>query len=89
MVETKMELKIKSLRSDNGGDITSKEFMDSYGEHGIKRMFSITRTPHQNGVIERKNVTVQEMAKTMLKYSKLSDIFWAQAVHIVVHILNI
>jgi hypothetical protein len=35
-----------------------------------------------------KNRTVQEMARTMLKYSKLSDIFWAQAVHTTFHILN-
>jgi hypothetical protein len=81
-------LKIKCLRSDNGGEFTSKEFMDFCGEHGIKRQFSVARTPQQNGVVERKNKTVQEMARTMLKDSKLSDIFWAQAVHTIVHILN-
>jgi transposase InsO family protein len=88
MVETEMDLKIKCLRSDNGGEFTSKEFMDLCGEHGIKRQFSAARTPQQNGVVERKNKIVQEMARTMLKDSKLSDIFWAQAVHTIVHILN-
>jgi transposase InsO family protein len=44
--------------------------------HGIKREFSIARTPQQNGVVERKNKTVQEMARTMLMDSKLTDIFW-------------
>jgi transposase InsO family protein len=88
MVETEMDLKIKCLRSDNGGEFTSKEFMDFCGEHGIKRQFSAARTPQQNGVVERKNRKVQEMARTMLKDSKLSDIFWAQAVHTTVHILN-
>jgi hypothetical protein len=44
-VETETELKIKCLRSENGGEFTSKEFMDFYSEHGIKRQFSVARTP--------------------------------------------
>jgi transposase InsO family protein len=62
--------------------------MDFCGKHGIKRKFSATRKPQQNGVVERKNKIVKEMARTMLKYLKLGDIFWAQAVPIAVHILN-
>jgi transposase InsO family protein len=76
MVENKMDSKIKCLSSDNGGDFTSKEFMDYCSNHGIKRQFFVARTPQQNGVIERKNRTVQEMARTMLMDSKLTDIFW-------------
>jgi hypothetical protein len=87
-VENEMDSKIKCLRSDNGGEFTSKEFMDYCSSHGIKRQFSVTRTPQQNGVVERKNKTVQEMARTMLMDSKLTDIFWTQAVHIAVHIQN-
>jgi hypothetical protein len=83
-----MDSKIKCLRSDNGGDFTSKEFMDYYKSHGIKRQFSVARTPQQNGVIERKNWTIQEMARTMLMDSKLTDIFWTQEVHTIVHIQN-
>jgi transposase InsO family protein len=63
------------LRSDNGGDFNSKEFMDYCSSHGIKMQFSIARTPQHNGVVERKNRTVQEMAKTMLMDSKLPAIF--------------
>ena len=61
MVENEMDSKIKCLRSDNG-EFTSKEFMDYYSSHGIKRQFFITRTPQRNGVVERKNKIVQEMA---------------------------
>jgi hypothetical protein len=75
MVENEMDSRIKCLRSDNGGEFTSKEFMDYCNNHGIKRQFSITRTPQQNGVVERKNRTVQEMARTMIMDSKLTDIF--------------
>jgi transposase InsO family protein len=59
MVENEMDSRIKCLRSDNGGEFTSKEFMDYCSNHGIKRQFSIARTPQQNGVVERKNMTVQ------------------------------
>jgi hypothetical protein len=52
-----------------------------FGEPEIKMEFSAARTPQQNRVIERKNKIVQEMARTMLKYSKLGDIFWAQEIH--------
>jgi transposase InsO family protein len=64
MVENEMDSKIKCLRYDNGGEFTSKEFMDYCSRHGIKRQFFVARTPQQNGVVERKNMTVQEMADT-------------------------
>jgi transposase InsO family protein len=50
------------LRYDNGGELSSKEVMDYYNNHGIKRKFSIARTPQRNGIVERKNMSVQEMA---------------------------
>ena len=59
MVENEMDSRIKCLRSDNGGEFTSKEFMDYCSSHGIKRQFFIVRTPQRNGVVERKNRTVQ------------------------------
>jgi transposase InsO family protein len=55
--------------------------MDYCNNHGIKRQFSVARTPQQNGVVERKNRAVQEMARTTIMDSKLTDIFWTQAVH--------
>jgi transposase InsO family protein len=58
MVENEMDSRIKCLSSDNGGEFTSKEFMDYCSSHGIKRQFSIARTPQQNGVFERKSMTV-------------------------------
>jgi transposase InsO family protein len=89
MVENEMDSRIKCLRSDNGGEFTSKEFMDYCNNHGIKSQFSIARTPQQNGVVERKNRTVQEMAQTMIMDSKLTYIFWTQVVHTIVHFQDI
>jgi transposase InsO family protein len=95
MDENEMDSKIKCLRYDNGGEFTSKEFMDYYNKYGIKRQFFVARTPKHNGVIERKNMTlhemdmiVHEMARTMIIDSKLKDIFLTHAVHTTVHIQN-
>jgi transposase InsO family protein len=88
MVENETHLKIKCLRSDNGGAFTSKTFRHLCEDHGIKRQFSATRTPQQNGVVERKNIVVREMVRTILKDSKLRDIFWVQEIHTTIHILN-
>jgi hypothetical protein len=85
--ENECDMKIKCLRSDNGGEFVSKEFNRYCDENGIRRHFSVIETPQQNGVVERKNRTVMEMARTMLNESKLSNILWPQ-VHTVVHILN-
>jgi hypothetical protein len=88
MVENEMDSKIKCLRYDNGGEFTSKEFIDYCNSHGIKRQFFVARTPQQNGVVERKNMTIHEMARTMLMDSKLTDIFWTWEVHTTFHIQN-
>ena len=59
-------MKIKCSSSDNGGELVYKEFNKYCDDNGIKRHFSVTKTPQQNGVVERKNRTVMEMARTML-----------------------
>jgi transposase InsO family protein len=71
LVINETDLKIKSLSSNNGGELTYKEFIQFYENHGIKRQFSSPRNPQQNGVVERKNITVQEAATTMLNEAKL------------------
>ena len=86
--ENERELKIKCLRSNNRGEFTSKEFNHYYEEHGIKRQFSVARMPQWNGVAERKNMSMLEMARTMINDSNLDDKFWGLAVHTTVHIMN-
>ncbi|GJT77063.1 ribonuclease H-like domain-containing protein [Tanacetum coccineum] len=55
---------------------------------GIKREFSVARTPQQNGVAKRKNRTLIEAARTMLADSKLPTTFWAEAVNTACYVQN-
>jgi transposase InsO family protein len=63
LTETQIGKRLKAVRSDQGGEFMSRDFKEFYNEHGIKREYTIPRTPQQNGVVERKNRTVQEMAR--------------------------
>ncbi|GJW96204.1 ribonuclease H-like domain-containing protein [Tanacetum coccineum] len=63
--------------------------MDEFcGEKGIKRKYSVARTPQQNSVAERKNRTLIEAARTMLADSKLPTTFWAEAVSTACYVQN-
>jgi transposase InsO family protein len=88
LIENGSDLRIKWLRSDWGGEFVSNEFEEFYELHGIKRQFSATRTPQQNGVVERKNWTKQYIVRKMLNEAKISDIFWRE-VSTMVYILKL
>ena len=87
-MENEIGEKLKCLRSENGGEFTSGEFNLFCKNHGIKRQFSATKTPQQNGVAERRNRIVQEATRTMLSEAKLSDGYWREAISTTIHILN-
>nr|GEW40499.1 retrovirus-related Pol polyprotein from transposon TNT 1-94 [Tanacetum cinerariifolium] len=61
---------------------------DFCSQKGIKREFSNARTPQQNGVAERRNRTLIEVAKTMLADAKLPVTFWAEAVNTACYVQN-
>ncbi|KAJ9538853.1 LOW QUALITY PROTEIN: hypothetical protein OSB04_031586 [Centaurea solstitialis] len=76
----RLQLPIQVIRTDNGTEFKNRtldSFLDSLI---ITHTFSATRTPQQNGVVERKNRTLVEAARTMLASSKLPLHFWAEAV---------
>ncbi|GKB05604.1 retrovirus-related pol polyprotein from transposon TNT 1-94 [Tanacetum coccineum] len=73
---------------DNGTEFKNKKMNEFYGLKGIKREFTIARTPQQNGVAERKNRTLIEAARTMLPDSLLHTVFWAKAVNTACYVLN-
>lgn len=62
LVENRFSTRIKTLRTDRGGEYISHEFEQHCTTHGIHRQLIAARTPHQNGVAERKNRTLLEAA---------------------------
>ena len=63
-------------------------FMSYCDMHGIEHNFSAYRTPQQNGVVERKNRTLQEIARTMLKEHDLPTYFWCEAINTACYVQN-
>jgi hypothetical protein len=81
-------LRIKKIRSDNGTEFKNSQIEWFLEEDGIKHEFSSPCTPQQNGVVERKNRTLLDMARTMLEEYKTSDEFWAEAINIACYSIN-
>jgi transposase InsO family protein len=80
--------KIKKIRSDNDTEFKNTQVEDYLDEEDIKHEFLASYTPQKNGVVERKNMTLIEMARTMLDEYKTSDQFWAEAVNTTCHASN-
>ena len=80
---------IISIRSDHGGEFENESFHLFCEENEILHNFSTTRTPQQNGVVERKNRSLHEMAKTMLNDNSAPKHFWAKAVNTSCYLQNI
>ena len=88
MVEKTTNLYIKALRSDRGGEYVSTAFTNYCEEQGIKRFLTAPYSPQQNGVAERKNRTILDMVRSMLKSKDMPKEFWAEAVQCAVYVQN-
>jgi transposase InsO family protein len=78
-VENMTRRRIKVLRSDNGGEYTSRDFSVFCVETGIKREYIVPYNRQQNGVAEKKNRTIVEANKAMIHDQNLPMILWAKA----------
>jgi hypothetical protein len=81
-------MRIKKIRSDNGTKFKNSQIEGFLEEEGIKHEFSSPYTPQQNGVVERKNRTLLDMARTMLDEYKTPDRFWAEAINTACYSIN-
>jgi hypothetical protein len=88
LIENQTGKRLKAIRSDRGGEFISWKFKEFCDKHGIKREYTIPRNPQQNGVVERQNRSVQQMARSMMNERNISQTYWVEEIHTVVHILN-
>jgi hypothetical protein len=87
-VENVTGCKVKTLRSDRGGEFLAGQFAKVCEQAGIKRHFTAPYSPQQNGVVERRNRTVMEMARALLKSMKIPGRYWGEGVRHAVYLLN-
>jgi hypothetical protein len=88
LIENLFERKIKILKSNNGGEYTSKEFVNFCRDVGIKRELTTPYNPQQNGVAERNNRTIMEAVKTMIHNQYLPMHLWVEAAITTVYVQN-
>jgi transposase InsO family protein len=86
--QNEFELRIKKIISDNGTEFNNSQIEGFLEEEGIKHEFSSPYTPQQNGVVERKNRTLLDMARTMLDEYKTLNRFWVEAVNTACYSIN-
>jgi hypothetical protein len=81
-------VKIKKVRIHNGSELKNTNIEEYLDEEGAAHEFLVPYTPQQNGIVERKNRTLIEAARTMFDEYKTLDQFWAGAVNTPCHAIN-
>lgn len=88
LIEQEAGTTIKTLRTDRGGEFTSAEFNSFCEENGIQRHLTAPYSPQQNGVVERRNRTILEMTRSILKHMSVPNYMWGEAVRHVTYLIN-
>jgi hypothetical protein len=86
--QNEFELKVKKIRSDNGSEFKNLQVEEYLEEKGTEHEFSAPYRPQQNGVVERKNMTLIDMARTVIAKYKTPKWFWLEAVNTTCHAIN-
>ncbi|GJS13343.1 putative ribonuclease H-like domain-containing protein [Tanacetum coccineum] len=87
-IENQINHKVKIIGCDNRTEFKNNDMNQFCGMKGIKREFSVARTPQQNGVAKKKNMKLIEVARTMLADSLLPTTFWAEVVSTTCYVYN-
>ncbi|GJS73673.1 retrovirus-related pol polyprotein from transposon TNT 1-94 [Tanacetum coccineum] len=88
-IQNQLRCTIVSIRTDHSRELDNEvHFREFCNTNGITHNFSAPRTPQLNGVVERKNRTLQEMSRTMLNEQSLPQNFWCNVVDTSTYILN-
>jgi transposase InsO family protein len=88
-IENLTSKKIKTLRKNNGGEYTSKEFVSFFKSMGIRRELIVPHNPQQNDVAERKNRSIEETVKALMNDQGLSMYLWGEATMTTIYVQNI
>jgi len=89
LLKDRVTRQIKMVRSDVGGEYKSNEFKWHCEEIGLQHNITCPYTPQHNGVAERKNRTITDIARSMLKAKGMPNYFWAEAITYAVYLINI
>ena len=81
-IHNEFETTIKRVRSDNGSEFKNTRIDELCDDFGIIHQFSVKHTPQSNGLVERNNTTLIDMARSMLSEYNVSQSFWAEAINI-------
>jgi hypothetical protein len=87
-IENLTNKNINNLRTDNGGEYTSKEFVTFCKSAGIRREIIVPHNPQQNGVAERKNRSIKETVKELLNDQGLSMFLWGEVAITAIYVKN-
>ncbi|GJX39316.1 putative ribonuclease H-like domain-containing protein [Tanacetum coccineum] len=80
LVQRGLHAQVTTVRTDKGTEFLNKTLHAYFAKEGIRHETSTARTPEQNGVVERRNRTLVEAARTMLSAAKVPLFFWAEAI---------
>ncbi|GJU40476.1 retrovirus-related pol polyprotein from transposon TNT 1-94, partial [Tanacetum coccineum] len=80
MIQVRLKVPVRCIRTDNGTEFVNQTLHEYYEKVGISHETSVARSPQQNGVVERRNRTLIEVARTMLIYAKALLFLWEEAV---------
>ncbi|GJZ57293.1 retrovirus-related pol polyprotein from transposon TNT 1-94 [Tanacetum coccineum] len=80
MIQVRLKTYVQLIRTDNGTEFVNQTLREYYEKVGISHETFVARSPQKNGVVERRNRTLIEVARTMLIYAKALLFLWAEAV---------
>nr|GEY63840.1 hypothetical protein [Tanacetum cinerariifolium] len=80
LVKRGLQAQVRVVRTDKGMEFLNQTLHAYFAAEGIQHQTSVARTPEQNGVVERRNRTLVEAARTMLGAAKIPLFFWAEAI---------
>nr|GFB95615.1 putative ribonuclease H-like domain-containing protein [Tanacetum cinerariifolium] len=80
LVQRGLQAQVRVVRTDNGTEFLNQTLHAYFATEGIQHQTSVARTPEQNGIVERRNRTLVEAARTMLSAAKVPLFFWAEAI---------